>query len=69
MKVNKFLHEFIINKEVEIEKVEVTQNEKNEEIKITKKEKKNEPVVFRILKPNRKLFDEAELFYGIKWYS
>lgn len=66
MKVNKFLHEFILNKEVEIEKVEVTQNEKNEEIKITKKEKINEPVVFRILKPNRKLFDEAELFYGIK---
>lgn len=66
MKMNKFLHEFTINRETEVEEIETSKNEKNEEVKTTKKQKKIEVVPFRLLKPNRKLFDEAELFYGIK---
>jgi hypothetical protein len=66
MKMNKFLHEFTINKETEVEEIEISKNEKNEEVKTTKKQKKIEAVPFRLMKPNRKLFDEAELFYGIK---
>ena len=66
MKMDKFLHEFSINKEIEVEDIEVSKNEKGEEVKVTKKQKKIEPVTFRLLKPNRRLFDEAELFYGIK---
>ncbi len=66
MKMDKFLHEFSINKEIEVEDIEVSKNEKGEEVKVTKKQKKTEPVTFRLLKPNRRLFDEAELFYGIK---
>lgn len=64
--MNKFLHEFTINRETEVEEIETSKNEKNEEVKTTKKQKKIEVVPFRLLKPNRKLFDEAELFYGIK---
>ena len=66
MKMNKFLHEFTLNRETEVEEIETSKNEKNEEVKTTKKQKKIEVVPFRLLKPNRKLFDEAELFYGIK---
>ena len=66
MKMNKFLHEFTLNRETEVGEIETSKNEKNEEVKTTKKQKKIEVVPFRLLKPNRKLFDEAELFYGIK---
>lgn len=66
MKMDKFLHEFSINKEIETDQIETSKNEKGEEVRITKKQKKIEPVIFRLLKPNRRLFDEAELFYGIK---
>lgn len=66
MNVEKYLHEFAIDKETFIEKEELTKNDKNEEIKIVKKELIKKPIYFRILKPNRRLFDEAELFYGVK---
>jgi hypothetical protein len=62
----KIMFEFNINKEQEVDEVEISKNEKNEEIKITKKVKKNVPVKLAIKKPNRNLFDEAELFYGVK---
>lgn len=62
----KWLHEFIINKETEVEEVEITKNEKGEEIKVIKKVKKELPFKFKILKPNRKLHEQAELVYAIK---
>jgi len=62
----KIMFEFNINKEEEVDEVEISKNEKNEEIKITKKVKKNVPVKLAIKKPTRSLFDEAELFYGVK---
>jgi hypothetical protein len=66
MKIDKYLYEFVINKEVEIEQTESSKNEKGEEVKTIKKVKTSTPISFRILKPNRRQFDEAELFYGIK---
>lgn len=66
MKTDKYLYEFTVDKEKEIEEVESSKNEKGEEVKTIKKVKSKNPVSLRILKPNRKLFDEAELFYGIK---
>lgn len=62
----KELYKFIVNKQEEIEEIEVIKNENNEEIKKIKKIQKEVPKEFIIKKPNRFLFDEAEMFYGIK---
>lgn len=62
----KWLYEFSLNKEKEIEETEISKNEKGEEIKVTKKVKKLVPIKFKILKPNRKLHEQAELVYAIK---
>jgi hypothetical protein len=62
----KKLFEFNVPKEVEIEEIETSKNEKGEEIKITKKNKTKEQVKVFIRKPTRALFDEAELFYGVR---
>lgn len=62
----KTMYEFQINEEKEIEKIEETKNENGEEIKITKKVKTTVPIKLAIKKPNRGLFDEAELFFGVR---
>lgn len=62
----KWLYEFSLNKEKEVEETEVSKNEKGEEIKVTKRVKKLVPVKFKILKPNRKLHEQAELVYAVK---
>ena len=62
----KTMFEFDIYHEKEIEKVDVSTNEKGEEVKVTSKVKTTVPVKLGIKKPTRSLFDEAELFYGVK---
>jgi hypothetical protein len=62
----KTMFEFDIYQEKEIEKVDVSTNEKGEEVKVTSKVKTTVPVKLAIKKPTRSLFDEAELFYGVK---
>ena len=62
----KWLHEFAVNDEKEVEQIETSTDAQGNEVKTTKKVKKIVPVKFKIQKPTRKLFDEAELFYGIK---
>ncbi|NBW09159.1 MAG: hypothetical protein EBR82_14165 [Caulobacteraceae bacterium] len=62
----KTMFEFDIFQEKEVEKVDVSTNEKGEEVKITSKVKTTVPVKLAIKKPTRSLFDEAELFYGVK---
>lgn len=62
----KIMFEFTIDKEELVDEVEVSKNEKGEEVKVTKKVKKNVPIKLAIKKPTRGLFDEAELFYGVK---
>ena len=62
----KTMFEFDIYHEKEIEKVDVSTNEKGEEVKVTSKVKTTVPVKLGIKKPTRSLFDEAELFYGVR---
>ena len=62
----KTMFEFDIYHEKEIEKIEVSTNEKGEEVKTTSKVKTTVPVKLAIKKPTRSLFDEAELFYGVR---
>jgi len=62
----KTMFEFDIYHEKEIEKVDVSTNEKGEEVKTTSKVKTAVPVKLAIKKPTRSLFDEAELFYGVR---
>lgn len=66
MRPEKYIYEFSVNSEIENEVPELSKNEKGEEVKILKKVKETKPVYFRILKPDRKTFEEAELFYGVK---
>jgi hypothetical protein len=62
----KTMFEFDIYHEKEIDKVEISTNEKGEEVKTTSKVKTTVPVKLAIRKPTRSLFDEAELFYGVR---
>tara|TARA_R110002110_G_scaffold59245_7_gene167878 strand:- start:23 stop:937 length:915 start_codon:yes stop_codon:yes gene_type:complete len=62
----RILNEFLLEKEENIEEVEVSANEKGEEVKTTKTVKKPIKKTFVVKRPNRSLYDEAELFYGVK---
>ena len=60
------LYSFTVNKEVEKEVKKKSKDDDGKEITITSKEVQNEPITFSIRKPNRKLYEEAELFYAVK---
>lgn len=64
-KIEKWLYTFTINKEIEKDVVEdsVINGEK---VKITKKVKENVPVRFALKRPNRRLYEQADMFYGVK---
>ena len=64
--MKKWLYTFRVNKEVEHSVESTEKDDKGNEIKVTKTEKKTRPVLVRIKKPGRKLFDEGELYYGVK---
>lgn len=64
--MNKWLHHFTINKTEEIQTEEKSKNDKGEEITTIKKETKEVSVALKIRKPNRRLYDDADLFYGVK---
>lgn len=66
MNIDKYLHEFKIEKDISVETESVSKNEKGEEVKTIKKELIKKPFHYRLIKPNRRLFDDAELFYGVK---
>lgn len=64
-KQEKWLHTFTISKETEEEKqVEETVN--GEVVKVTRKVKTLKDVVFALKKPNRRLYERADLFYGVQ---
>tara|TARA_Y100000593_G_scaffold95031_1_gene198594 strand:- start:78267 stop:79313 length:1047 start_codon:yes stop_codon:yes gene_type:complete len=63
---NKWLYTFKVNREVNFREDSTETNDKGEEIKVSKTVKKSRPVLVRIKKPGRKLFDEGELYYGVK---
>tara|TARA_B100000676_G_C18091369_1_gene860148 strand:- start:11402 stop:12388 length:987 start_codon:yes stop_codon:yes gene_type:complete len=63
---DKWLFHFDVMREVKEVKEEKTTNENGEEV-ITKKEvRERKPVTFSIKKPNRKLYEEGEMFYAVK---
>jgi len=62
----KWVYTFDINREKEVEVSETKTGESGEEITTKKKEKKSIPITFSLRKPTRKIYDEAELFYGVK---
>jgi hypothetical protein len=65
-KAKKWLFDFTINREVEKERTTSSKNKEGKEVQTTEKYDETVPVKFFIKKPNRKLYDEAELFYGVK---
>tara|TARA_Y100000310_G_scaffold299979_1_gene335288 strand:- start:155 stop:1072 length:918 start_codon:yes stop_codon:yes gene_type:complete len=62
----KKLYTFTIDREDLVKETETTKNDKGEEVTTTKEVKKTVTKNHFLRKPTRKLFDEAELYYGIK---
>lgn len=62
----KRIYEFEMSKEQDVQEIETSTNDKGEEVKITKTVKKKVPQKFFLKKPNRPLYDDAELFFGVK---
>lgn len=62
----KELYAFNATKEEIKDVIETSKNEKGEEMKTVKQEKTSNLIEFALKKPTRALFDEAELFYGVK---
>jgi len=64
-KINQWLYTFTVDREVEVEQSEA-QLVNGETVKITKKVKEKHPLKFALKRPNRRLYEEADMFYGIK---
>jgi len=64
-KINKWLYTFVIDKETEVEKSE-EQKLNGETVKITKKVKEFQPVKFALRRPNRKMYESSDMFYGVR---
>jgi hypothetical protein len=62
----KFLYKFKAIETIEKEQIEESKNDQGEVVKTIKTVKEENPVEFAVRKPNRVLFDDAELFYGVK---
>jgi hypothetical protein len=62
----KTIYEFAINKEGIVKETEESVNEAGQKVTITKDVVSQVPHNYFIKKPTRALFDEAELFYGVK---
>ncbi len=66
MKKLNWLHKFNVIQEKKVKEEVKTTNEKGEEV-ITKREvTKRVPVMFGMRKPTRKLYEQGELYYGVK---
>jgi hypothetical protein len=65
-KLKKWLYEFTINREVEKERKTSSTNEEGKKVEVTETYEEVMPVSFYLKKPNRRLYDDAELFYGVK---
>ena len=65
MKKNTWLYQFKVNREKEVSETETTKNENGEDVTITRKVKRNVPVHYSIKKPNRRTYEDGELFFGV----
>ncbi len=63
MQEKKFIYETLVNKVIE-EKVTESKDENGQKIEISRTVKKLSPVKLAILKPNRRLFEGAEMYYA-----
>jgi hypothetical protein len=63
---DKWLHIFRVNKEIDQKEETTEKDDKGEEVTVSKTVKKSRPVLMRLKKPNRALFDQGELYYGVK---
>jgi len=62
----KWLHTFEVSKTDKEKVSEKSKDSKGEEIEITKIVEKQTPVKFGIRKPNRRMYEDADLFYGVR---
>ena len=62
----KTLYEFKSSKEREVEETQTVKNDKGEEVTTSTKVKEPFEAEFALRRPTRKMYDEAELFYGVK---
>lgn len=62
----KWIYSFTLDKEVSVDKTEVSKDETGAEIRITKSVKEKKPFIFKIKKPTRRLIEEADIFYAAK---
>lgn len=62
----KWLHSFEVEKTQKVKETTAEVNAAGEEIQITKEVEKKVPHKFYILRPNRKIQDEASVFYSVK---
>jgi len=65
-KKQKWLHEFEVDRTVKEEVSEDGKDEKGEAVKITKTIDKKTPTKFFLKRPNRRLYEDADLFYGVR---
>ena len=64
--MKKWLYHFDVKKDVEKKVEEQSKDDNGNEITITKTVTEQEPTTFAIQKPNRKIYEDAELFYAVK---
>lgn len=60
------LYEFEVIQNVTSKYEEKSTNDKGEEVTVTKTKSEKKPVKFTIRKPNRRLYEDGELFYAVK---
>lgn len=60
------LYEFEVIQNVTSKYEEKSTNDKGEEVTVTKTKSEKKPVKFMIRKPNRRLYEDGELFYAVK---
>lgn len=63
---SKYLYTFAVKKAVEEEREEISKNDKGETVKTTRLEKTIKLEKISLRRPSRRMYDDAELFYGVK---
>ncbi len=66
MNQDKWIYTFTLDKEINVSKSETSKNDAGEEITITKTVKEKKPFIFKLKKPNRKMIEDADIFYAAK---
>lgn len=62
----KWLHSFEIEETQKVKETNIEKDESGEDIEVTREVEKTVPKKFKILKPTRKIQDDASIFYSVK---